>query len=98
MEIRRKAQRRIFQVVPPRPRRHHVIDAVLYIAATFLLVNVMVAVVRVLRGPGDRDRMLGMVLLSTTGVGLLAVLAEGMSVVALRSSDFALVALAASGG
>lgn len=71
------------------------IDAVLYIAATFLLVNVIVAVVRVLRGPGDRDRMLGLLLLSTTVVGLLAVLAEAMSVPALRDSALALVALAA---
>lgn len=71
------------------------IDAVLYIAATFLLVNVIVAVVRVLRGPGDRDRMLGLLLLSTTVVGLLAVLAEVMSVPALRDSALALVALAA---
>lgn len=71
------------------------IDAVLYAAATFLLLNVMVAAVRVIRGPGDRDRMLALLLLGTTVAGLLAVLGQAMAVPALRDAALALVALAA---
>jgi multicomponent Na+:H+ antiporter subunit F len=68
---------------------------VLVAVATFLLLNVLVGLVRVLLGPSTRDRLLGVILLGTTGVALLAVLAEVTGIPALRDAALALVALAA---
>jgi multicomponent Na+:H+ antiporter subunit F len=70
-------------------------DGVLVAVATFLLLNVLVGLVRVLLGPSTRDRLLGVILLGTTGVALLAVLAEVTGLPALRDTALALVALAA---
>jgi multicomponent Na+:H+ antiporter subunit F len=70
-------------------------DGALIAVATFLLLNVLVGLVRVLLGPTTRDRLLGVVLLGTTGVALLAVLAEVADIAALRDTALALVALAA---
>jgi multicomponent Na+:H+ antiporter subunit F len=70
-------------------------DAVLLGVATFLLLNVLVGLARVLVGPDTRDRLLGVVLLGTTGVALLTVLAEVSGTPALRDAALALVALAA---
>ncbi|WP_409329354.1 monovalent cation/H+ antiporter complex subunit F [Trujillonella humicola] len=64
-------------------------DVVLLVVATFLLVNVLAGLVRLLRGPAPADRMIAALLFGTTGVGLLAVLAEVAEVPALR--DVALV-------
>jgi multicomponent Na+:H+ antiporter subunit F len=70
-------------------------DGLLVAVATFLLLNVLVGLVRVLLGPSTRDRLLGVILLGTTGVALLAVLAEVTGLPALRDTALALVALAA---
>ncbi len=70
-------------------------DGVLLAVATFLLLNVLVGLARVLAGPSTRHRLLGVILLGTTGTALLAVLAEATDVAALRDTALALVALAA---
>lgn len=58
-------------------------------AAGLLVLNVMVGLVRVMRGPTAADRMLSAQLFGTSGVAVLLLLAEGMSNEALR--DVALV-------
>lgn len=70
-------------------------DGLLTAVATVLLLNVVVGLARVLLGPTTRDRLLGAVLLGTTGVALLATLAEVTATPALRDAALALVALAA---
>lgn len=71
------------------------IDAVLYGAVVFLVLNVLISLVRVVRGPSDHDRLLALLLMSTTAVGVLALLAYLAQVPALRDAALALVALAA---
>lgn len=61
----------------------------LNLVALFLLGNLMVALVRIWRGPAPADRMLASQLFGTTGVALLLVLAEAQGVPALR--DVALI-------
>ncbi len=62
----------------------------LYIGvAVFLLLNILAGLARVLRGPTSADRMLSAQLFGTTGAAALLLLAEGLSVPALR--DVALV-------
>lgn len=70
------------------------LDGLLVAVALFLLLNVLVGLLRVLWGPTTRDRLLGVVLLGTTGVALLAVLATVSDMPALRDAALALVALA----
>lgn len=70
-------------------------DGVLLAVATFLLLNVLVGLARVLAGPSTRDRLLGVILLGTTGTALLAVLADVTGLSALRDTALVLVALAA---
>jgi len=72
-----------------------VIDAVLYGAVVFLVLNVLASLVRVLRGPSDHDRLLALLLMGTTAAGVLAILAHLMQMAALRDAALALVALAA---
>ena len=57
--------------------------------ATFLLLNILAGMIRILRGPTPADRMLSAQLFGTTGVAILLLLAQGFSVPALR--DVALV-------
>ncbi|GIG40529.1 hypothetical protein [Cellulomonas phragmiteti] len=65
------------------------------LAATCALVlNIVVAGVRALRGPSTRDRMTALLLLSTTGSAALVVLAQAVDVPALRTAALVLVALA----
>lgn len=59
------------------------------VLALFLLANLMVALVRVVRGPTDADRMLAALLFGTTGVAVLLLLAEAQAAPAL--ADVALV-------
>ncbi|UXA20521.1 hypothetical protein KXD98_02520 [Mycobacterium sp. SMC-4] len=63
-------------------------------AAAVLIVNVIVGGVRVALGPSARDRIAGVALLSTTGVGALLLIAELVDVPALRTAGLVLVALA----
>lgn len=64
-------------------------DALLLAVAAFLLANVLLGLIRLVRGPTPADRMVAALLFGTTGVGLLAVLAEVAGSPALR--DVALV-------
>jgi multicomponent Na+:H+ antiporter subunit F len=58
-------------------------------AAVFLLLNVVLGLVRVARGPSAADRMIAGQLFGTAGVALLLILSETMAMPALR--DVALV-------
>lgn len=64
-------------------------NLLLNLVALFLLVNLVLAFVRIWRGPDPADRMLASQLFGTTGVALLLVLAEAQAVPALR--DVALI-------
>lgn len=61
----------------------------LNMVAVFLLGNLIVALVRIWRGPHPADRMLASQLFGTTGVALLLVLAQAQGMPSLR--DVALV-------
>lgn len=71
------------------------IDTTLVLAAVFLLLNVVVGLVRALRGPTVRDRLSAFLLFGTTGVALLLVLAEVIDEPALRDAALIAVVLAA---
>lgn len=62
--------------------------------AVFLLVNLMITLLRVARGPTDADRLLVALLFSTTGVAILLLLAstEDTSVLIDIALVFALLA------
>lgn len=62
--------------------------------AVFLLVNLMIALLRVARGPTDADRLLAALLFGTTGVAILLLLAftEDTSVLIDIALVFALLA------
>lgn len=66
----------------------------MYAAAIVLLACILVGVVRALRGPTDRDRLVAFILLGTTGVALLVVLASAVDSAALRDAALTVVALA----
>lgn len=51
--------------------------------AAFLLLTLLIALIRIWRGPTPADRMLASQLFGTTGVGLLLVLAHAQSMPAL---------------
>ena len=70
------------------------ITFLLHAAAAFLVVNVLVSLVQVFRGPTARHRLLVVVLLGTTGTGVLALLAESDGIPALRDGAVVLIALA----
>lgn len=61
----------------------------LNLVAVFLLGNLLVALVRIWRGPHPADRMLASQLFGTTGVALLLILAEAQAMPSLR--DVALI-------
>lgn len=63
--------------------------------AVVLGANLLLCLVRVLRGPTGRDRLLGVLLTGTTGAGLLAVLSVRTDVPALRDVALVMMALAA---
>lgn len=62
---------------------------VLNAVATFLLLTLLVALMRIWKGPTPSDRMLASQLFGTTGVALLMVLAQAQGLPALR--DVALI-------
>jgi multicomponent Na+:H+ antiporter subunit F len=72
-----------------------VIGPVLDGVAVVLGANLLLCLVRVLRGPTGRDRLLGVLLTGTTGAGLLAVLSVRTGVPALRDVALVMMALAA---
>lgn len=51
--------------------------------AAFLLLTLLIALIRIWRGPSPADRMLASQLFGTTGVGLLLVMAHAQSMPAL---------------
>ena len=70
-------------------------DDLLGYVALFLLVNLAVGLVRVIRGPTAADRMMAALLFGSTTVAVLVVLATWMEEPALRIVALAFVLLAA---
>lgn len=66
--------------------------------AVFLLVNLLAALVRALRGPTAADRMLAALLFGTTGVGVLLLLTHAGGGTALLDVALVLAGLAAIAG
>jgi multicomponent Na+:H+ antiporter subunit F len=64
-------------------------------AAGFVLATVAVGLIRILRGPGDDDRIMAAQLLGTGGIAALLLLAESMSVPAAVDVALILALLAA---
>lgn len=69
-------------------------DTVLTVVLALLAVNVLLSLVRVVRGPTGRDRLLGVVLSGTTGAAVLLVAATLTGTTALRDTALVVVALA----
>jgi multicomponent Na+:H+ antiporter subunit F len=65
------------------------VTLMLNVVALFLLGTLLIALVRIWRGPRSADRMLASQLFGTTGVALLLVLAEAQAMPSLR--DVALI-------
>jgi len=65
------------------------VNVVLYVFAGVLMASIIAGLIRVERGPNPADRMLAAQLFGTTGVAILLLLSEAMSIAALR--DVALV-------
>lgn len=63
--------------------------------ALVLLINLGAGFVRVIRGPTAGDRMMAAILLGTTGVAFLLVLAEALNQPPIRDVALVLVLLAA---
>ena len=70
-------------------------DAIL---AVFLLVNLLVALARVMRGPSAADRMLAALLFGTVGVAILLLLAQVQAIPALNDVALVFALLAAITG
>lgn len=66
--------------------------------ALFLLLNLLVALVRVARGPTPADRLLAALLFGTTGVAILLLLADAMDVPAFVDVALVFALLAAITG
>lgn len=71
------------------------IAAVLTALIVVLVANVLLALVRVLAGPSDRDRITGVLLAGTTGAAALATASVLRDSPALRDVALVIVALAA---
>lgn len=78
------------------PRVVPVVTGVVFPAvAVVLALNLLLCLVRVVKGPGSRDRLLGVFLSGTTGVGLMLVLSVAMELAALRDVGLIMTALSA---
>jgi multicomponent Na+:H+ antiporter subunit F len=64
-------------------------------AAGFILLTVAAGLVRVLRGPGDFDRMMAVQLLGTGGIASLLLIASATTVVGVEDVALGLALLAA---
>jgi len=60
----------------------------------FLLLNIAVALIRVIRGPTPADRLMTAQLFGTAGMGILLLLAEAMAQPALRDVTLVFAVLA----
>lgn len=69
-------------------------DTFYWLTTLFLLLNLLLGLGRVVRGPAPADRMLAAQLFGTVGVALLLVLAEADSTPALRDVALVLALLA----
>jgi len=67
----------------------------LILAALFVLAMVALGLWRILRGPGDADRIMAMQLLGTGGIAALLLLAAGTGVSAIVDAALTLALLAA---
>lgn len=63
-------------------------------AAIFLLLNVLVGMTRIIRGPMPADRMLASQLFGTTGVAITLLLAEVYDLAAIRTVGLVFAVLA----
>jgi multicomponent Na+:H+ antiporter subunit F len=70
-------------------------NSLLLIAAGFILLTVAVGLVRVLRGPGDVDRMMAVQLLGTGGIAALLLIASAADVAGVEDVALGLALLAA---
>jgi multicomponent Na+:H+ antiporter subunit F len=70
----------------------------LLLAALFVLVMVALGMVRILKGPGDADRMMSAQLLGTGGIAVLLLLAGSTGMAALVDAALVLALLAAFAG
>lgn len=68
------------------------------VIALFLLANLVAALIVAARGPTPADRMLVALLFGSTGVGVLALLAQAMNMPALVDVALTLALLAAIAG
>lgn len=66
--------------------------------AVFLLVNLLITLLRVARGPTDADRLLAALLFGTTGVAILLLLAHVKDTLALIDVALVFALLAAIAG
>jgi multicomponent Na+:H+ antiporter subunit F len=64
-------------------------------AAGFILLNVAAGLVRVLKGPGDFDRMMAVQLLGTGGIAALLLVASATTVAGVADVALGLAVLAA---
>jgi multicomponent Na+:H+ antiporter subunit F len=67
----------------------------MFVAAGFVLAMVAQGLIRILRGPGDADRIMAAQLLGTGGIAALLLLAQGTGVPALADVALTLSLLAA---
>lgn len=67
----------------------------LLLAALFVLVTVALGMVRILKGPGDADRMMSAQLLGTGGIAVLLLLAASTGMAGLVDAALVLALLAA---
>jgi multicomponent Na+:H+ antiporter subunit F len=69
-----------------------------FLLAMFLLANLVAGLVRVMRGPTAADRLIAALLFGTTGVAVLALLANAMAMPALVDVALVFALLAAVTG
>lgn len=74
--------------------RRHPLDIFLQVAVAVLLLNLLLCLVRVVRGPKPADRVTGVVLAGTTGAAMLAVISVTSAVPGFRDDALVIVALA----
>jgi multicomponent Na+:H+ antiporter subunit F len=63
--------------------------------ALFLLLNILLGLIRIMRGPSPADRMLMAQLFGTTGVAILLLLSAGLNLPGLRDVALLFAALGA---
>jgi multicomponent Na+:H+ antiporter subunit F len=72
-----------------------IMQAFYFALAAFIMLNVILGLIRIMRGPSRADRMLASQLLGTASVALFLILAEAINLPSLRNIALIFVALAA---